>query len=152
MPSGDNALQPLRTAAVMTIRGSWQHLGMTVVLFAAILGWYVSMDAPTSAFAVVGFIGFFLVVYNLARIAQARKALREPARLVGFTAAQRRSHLVRRHLFVTTAPVLVGVTWIGMLSSAHCPPGEWVVLLAITLFLFEGWIRWRRVLRRLAAA
>ena len=142
--------RPLKSHASMTVRKSWEHMGLSVALCVAILAWYAIRGAPVAAFVGVTGIGVFLVAYNIVRITRARDALREPARLAAFAKGQRRSHKIRGRVYLVGAPIVVGVTWIGMLSLPHAPADAWAVLLGLTLFLSVGWVQWLRVLRRMA--
>jgi threonine/homoserine/homoserine lactone efflux protein len=137
--------------AVTVVRRSWRHMGLSVAMCAAILGWYASRGASPAAFIGVTCIGVFLVIYDVIRIVRARDALAEPDRLDGFASEQRRSHRVRGRIYLVTAPVLVVVTWIGMLASSREPWDSWAVLIGGTTFLAAGWAWWFNVLRRLPA-
>jgi hypothetical protein len=125
-------------------------MGFTIAVYAAILGWFASRGVSRSAFLAVVGMGILVMTYNVVRIARARAALREPVRLEGFAAGQRRSHRVRGRVYLVGAPILIGVTWLGMLASSHSPMDAWAVLIACTLFLSAGWVRWFVALRRLA--
>jgi hypothetical protein len=107
-----------RRCASKPPRKSWQHMGLSVTLCAAILGWYASRGASTSAVVAVIGIGAFLVIYNIVRITRARDALREPARLLRVAPPDRRvggvdrghSHLVHRLGLVVPDGSAPGVT------------------------------------------
>jgi hypothetical protein len=113
--------------------------------------WYALRGAPTTAFVAVSSIGALLLVYNLVRIARARAALREPATLARFAEGQRRSHRIRGRIYLVGTPIVLGVTWMGVLMSGRVDADAWVVLAVITAFLVAGWVFWLRVLRRMAS-
>jgi hypothetical protein len=124
-------------------------MAISVAICGLILGWYVRRGAPVIAYVAVAVIAAFLIVYNVARVVRARSALREPAFLESFAAAQRRSHRLRGRIYLVGAPILIGATWFGAFTSLMHPE-SWVVLLAITLFLSGGWWWWFRAIRRVA--
>jgi hypothetical protein len=125
-------------------------MAVSVLLCAAILGWYAARGAQAVAFVGIVVIGVFLVVFDVVRIARARAAIREPSSLPRFADGQRRSHRVRGRLYLVGAPVIVAVTWAGtLMSSSRVPTDVWAVLLATTLFIGLGWVWWLRVVRRL---
>jgi hypothetical protein len=125
-------------------------MAVSVLLCAAILGWYAARGASAVAFVGVVVIGVFLVVFDAVRIAGARAAIREPSSLSRFADGQRRSHRVRGHLFLVGAPVILAGTWAGtLMSSSRLPADAWAFLLATTLFIGVGWVWWLRIVRRL---
>jgi hypothetical protein len=144
----DARIQTLRAQATGTVTASWRHMAGSVALCAAIFGWYSTRDTPAYGYAGVGAIGAFLVAYNLVRIHRARAALAEPSLLEVFWQGQRRSHRARGRSYLVLAPIVVAMTWAGMLRMPHEPMDAWIVLVGATLFLAFGWIFWFRAVRR----
>lgn len=128
-----------------TIRGSYRHLVLSTVVFVAVLTFEVALHAGSGVIAAVLAMYAFLVVYNLLRIRNARAARASEAAGRAFIEAQRRSHRVRRKVFLVTAPILVVGTWCGTLAAREgAPPLVWYGLSAATMFLGYGWARWWR--------
>lgn len=148
-PLDPSRIQALQSLAVTTIRHSRRHLATSVVLCAAILGWYATRGAPFLAFATVGILGGILVIYNLARISRARSALAKPDQLPAFVAGQRKSRRIRGPIYLFIAPVIAIATWWRMLQAERNDTDAWIVLVLATVALAAGWVWWWMVLRRM---
>jgi len=128
-----------------TIRGSHRHVVLSTVLFAAVLAFELALHAGGGVIASVLAMYAFIVVYNVLRVRNARAARASEADGQSFIEAQRRSHRIRRKIFLVTAPILVAFTWCGMLAAPEgAPPLVWYGLSAATIFLTYGWARWWR--------
>ena len=86
-----------------------------------------------------------------AAVRGAKRALREPSRLRAFSDGQRRSHLVRGRAFLALSPLIVLVTWVGLLRERHVPLDGWLVITVVTALLARAWLGWWRGLRKIAA-
>jgi hypothetical protein len=148
-PTNRAPAETLKGFATVAVRRSWQHMGASVALCAATFGWYVIRDAPRSTFVAIAATGLFLVVYNVVRIAKARRALLVPSRLDEFAGGQLQSHRVRGRIYLVLAPVVIAVTWFEMLSSTPQPTDLWLVDIGATLFLLVAWVWWFRTVRHM---
>ncbi len=148
-PATGNVIDPKRFA-LGTAAGSWRHLGLSVVLYAFVLAWEISMGASGGVLIGVAGIGVFLVGYNVVRIRAANHALRSDEAARAFVLRQRRSHLLRGTATLVIVPVALVAVWItGIQAHAAATSLFWVGVVFVTVLLTWGWARWFRALPRI---
>jgi hypothetical protein len=135
--------------AKFTVRASWRHMALSVLINGLILSFLVAHGAGLVPQLFIVGCGVTLVTYNFFRIRGARAALASPSRLERFVDGQRRSQQVRGRVFLVIGPVLVVGAWMGvLLHRDQMRSDTWFMMAVITLFLGWGWRLWWRTLKR----